>query len=357
MTGMEIKSNRTIFILLILALLIPVLSGCSGSPQKTSVRTDSREPGNQPVQAFGICESGEELDITFAFPVRIEKIEVREGQSISGGAPLAVMDAGGADNEVLDMEDRLRMLKEDILHKKTLLGKKKQALSDRMEPEVLKLENLLKKAGKEYERLSSGGETKNSLYRAGVLTESDYQDYLMKVENAGFEYRDAELSLESMRRSMETGLMQLENEIRSDQQQAGTLERNLKERRKQSENAYRKGNAIICPIQEGIVSEISCREGEIVPAGGILFRILDGSFIFVEAYVDEQFIKDVKIGAKAYVIPESDTSQEYRGKVTAVSALAIQKSSETVIPVRIELDKVPGDLRPGCNAEISIETE
>lgn len=357
MIGNEIKSNRTFFILLTLALFFPVLSGCSGSSQKASVQTENRKPVNQPVQAFGIYRSGDELDIAFAFPVRIEKIEVREGQSVSGGALLAVIDASGADNEVLDMEDRLRMLKEDISHKKTILGKKKQALSANLEPELRKLENLLKKAGKEYERLSSGVDTKHSLYRAGVLTESDYQDYLMKVENAGFAYCDAEFSLESMRRSMETGLIELENEIRSDRQQADTLERNLKERRKQSENAYRRGNAIVCPIPEGIVSGVNCREGEIVPPGGTLFRILDGSSIFVEAYVDEQFIKDVKIGLRAYVIPESDTTLEYRGKVSSVSALAIQKSSETVIPVRIDLDKAPVDLRPGCNAEISIETE
>ena len=84
---------------------------------------------------------------------------------------------------------------------------------------------------------------------------------------------------------------------------------------------------------------------------------MDTDSLVIEANVDEQFIKAVKLGARAYIIPEWDRSQEYKGKVTFLSAYAIQQNSETVIPVQISLDEKYNGLLPGFNTEIEIDVE
>ncbi len=336
--------------------IVLALVACS-SQEAPSTQVNGTLEEKQPVQAFGLVKARVTRDISVDFPVKIEKLQVMEGQVISGGETLAVIDVEEAKHAVRLLEDRISSLKTETDEKQKVYVQKKESISKDSNPELLKMEYALKKAQKTYDDLLSENAAKVSLYHAGALTGKEFLEYENSIEAAGYACKDAELNLESMRETLHMELLQAETDINAALQDLSELEKELQNSVQKLSPSILKGNEIISDITSGVVCSVDCKPGDTVPAGGKLFSIMDASSFIIEANVDEQFIKDVKPGAKVYVIPEYDRSLEYRGKVSSISALAIQQNGETVVPVEIDLEKHNEGLNPGYNMEVSIEVE
>ena len=56
---------------------------------------------------------------------------------------------------------------------------------------------------------------------------------------------------------------------------------------------YLRNNQIITDVENGIVYEVDCTEGDSIDAGHILIAIIDLDSLYVEASVTEEFIKDI----------------------------------------------------------------
>ena len=195
------------------------------------------------------------------------------------------------------------------------------------------------KAQKAYDILLSEKASKVSLYNSGALTGKEFREYEDSVEAAGYACKDAELNLKILQESLHVELLQADTDINTALREISRLEQELQDSKQKLSPSNLKGNDIISDMTSGIISSMDCKPGDTVPAGGKLLSIMDASSFIIEANVDEQFIKDIKPGAKAYITPEYDRNLEYRGKVSAISAFAIQQNGETVIPVEIKLEK------------------
>lgn len=347
---MERKMVRLLYI--VSAALI--LSACS-TQQGSFSETEKTAEVKQPVQAFGVVKALGIQDVAVDFPIEIKELLVQEGQVVTGGETLAIIDPSEAETEVEELECQIEALKAELSLKQKKYARNKEIFLKKTHPDIQKLENALKKEKKEYDRLNSDIPEKRSLFEAGALSEKEYLDYLEGVEAAEYACIDTELTLKSLMNSLQEELEQAEAEIHSNLRLKSGLERRLQKTKERMSSEHIKGKNIVSVIPVGIVSGINCKPGETVPAGAKLFSIMDEASMVIEANVDEQFIKDVKPGAKAYVIPECDTALEYRGKVTSISAFAVQQNNETVIPVQISLGKRYEGLRPGYNMEITIE--
>jgi hypothetical protein len=77
--------------------------------------------------------------------------------------------------------------------------------------------------------------------------------------------------------------------------------------------------------------------------------------LYVLADVAEEFIKDVKLGKKATIIPVADNSRKYYGKVIRIADMAFEKNGETNVTVEISIDEQDGFLRPNFNVDVEIE--
>jgi HlyD family secretion protein len=332
------------------------LAACSSQEAPLSQVSGATEE-KQPVQAFGAVKALTIKDISVDFPVKIEKLQVKEGQAVSGGETLAVIDMDEAERTVRLMEDRIKALKLETDVKQKVYAQKKESILKDRNPNILKLKNALEKTEKAYDKLLTDNDTKSSLYNAGALTGKDLLEYENSVEAAGYACKDAELNLKSLQDTLHAELLQAEADINSALRDISVLEIELQDSRQNLSSSNLKGNDMISDIARGIICSVECKPGDTVPAGGKLLSIMDASSFIIEVNVDEQFIKDVKPGAKAYIVPEFDRSLECKGEVSVISAFAIQQNGETVIPVEIKPEKQCEWLKPGYNTEVAIEVE
>jgi multidrug resistance efflux pump len=102
--------------------------------------------------------------------------------------------------------------------------------------------------------------------------------------------------------------------------------------------SYISGNSIVCDIDNGVVFETSYKSGDIIGTAQKLLSIMDLNTIYITANVDEEFIKDVKEGSSAIIIPKYDKAIKLNGKVTKILSQAIKQNGETTIPVEIAVE-------------------
>jgi multidrug resistance efflux pump len=121
--------------------------------------------------------------------------------------------------------------------------------------------------------------------------------------------------------------------------------------------SYFKDNSIISDVDNGLVFDLNNKNGigsVITPSIKIL-SIVNLDKLVIEANVDEQFIKDIKIGKNVSILPEYDKEKKLTGKVKSISSSAIQINGETTIPVIISLDKKDDSLMLNFNVQVTID--
>lgn len=108
----------------------------------------------------------------------------------------------------------------------------------------------------------------------------------------------------------------------------------------------------------GIVSAIYLHPGEWAAAGAPVVELLDTSHWLVETRnIGELAIGQVKVGQEAIVQVMAFRGEELRGRVVAISPIAVVQQGDTTYTVSIELEPTDLNLRPGMNAEVEIVTE
>jgi HlyD family secretion protein len=92
-----------------------------------------------------------------------------------------------------------------------------------------------------------------------------------------------------------------------------------------------------------------------VSGGSTLFRMADLSRMQVRANVDEVDIGRLQPGQAARVTVESYPDRAFAGTVAKIEPQAVVEQNVTMFPVLVRLDNPGGLLRPGMNAELSVE--
>jgi HlyD family secretion protein len=238
------------------------------------------------------------------------------------------------------------------------------------------------------------------------LLQIDPKTLKSRVDNGSASLKAAEVTLDQMRQSVETGRVQLElarqNLTRQQDlwnQQLTTrelldkavndvkvAESSLAEREKSagvqaSRIAQERANLdsaeydlsrvrIQAPI-DGIVTSRSIQEGEMVMigtmnnAGTVLMTLADMTIIQAEIEVDETNVPNVEIGQKAKITIDAIPDRTFRGHVAeignspiAAATGAAAGTQATNFKVKVMLDEPVPDVRPGftCTADITTAT-
>lgn len=108
---------------------------------------------------------------------------------------------------------------------------------------------------------------------------------------------------------------------------------------------------------DGTVSAVSVSPGEQAVAGTPVIELLDTTSWRVETRnVGELNIGRVRVGQEAVVRVLAFRDQELRGRVVAISPVAVVQQGDTTYTTIIELGSTDLNLRPGMNAEVDILT-
>src|SRR5476649_2794179 len=234
------------------------------------------------------------------------------------------------------------------------------------------------------------------------LLQIDPKTLRSRVDNGEASVKAAEVTLDQMRQSVETGSAQLEltrQNLKRQQdlwaQQLTTrelldkavndvkvAESTLSERDKTanaqaSRISQEKANLdsaqydlskvrILSPI-DGIVTDRSIQEGEMVMigtmnnAGTVLMTLADMSIIQAEIEVDETNVPNVQLGQSAKITIDAIPDKSFKGHVAEIGNSPIQTATAatgtqaTNFKVKVVLDEEVPDVRPGftCTADIT----
>jgi len=343
--GMKGK-NIKILLLIILLLTALISTGCSKKTEKEEAVANTVIEANT-VEAFGVVKALDERNILIDFPAQIEKIEVKEGQLVKKDSTLLTLNIDGYLRLIENKEHELKILElEKGKLEKRIYG------NLRNDPQIKRLIGNLEYTQKVYNQTKEEFISKERLYKEGAISKEDYENFRLKLSEIENAVNDARFNLEINSNLKEGELKDLSIKNQS----LEILKNEILDLKEKLNKSYINNNNIICDVNNGIIYDISYKEGDIVSEERKLFSIIDYNNIIIEAEIPEEFIKDVHLNSDAVIIPLADKSKEYYGKVTYISSKGIIKSGETVIPIEITLSKKDDFLLPNFNVDVSIKS-
>lgn len=106
---------------------------------------------------------------------------------------------------------------------------------------------------------------------------------------------------------------------------------------------------------DGVVISKTAKESDITASGAPLAVVADTGRLYINAEIDEMYIKDIWKGQKARATVQNGENKEYQGFVRQISDSGVEKNGVTYYETEIELD-CTDELIEGMNMDITIIT-
>ena len=390
--------KKAMSILVGTAMLASLLAGCQGGGENTTASAEAnaeemamqQEAESQIVEAWGEVSAETIKEVHIDFDATVLDIHVKEGQEVKQGDKLMTLDYEEYKTSIAQKE------KELSLDKKTYEGQIKSSGGS-----VQKISNLKEKANNIAKRVSEGTDTEivslqaeitsdkeelaniqkdievqKELVAAGTDTQKSVDDLNKKASELKTKIGAAEQKITNLKKDRQVEITEINSEIAGIEDTLSENEKsnqvtlsssaikqeisNLEVAQMKSKYAkdFIKGNDIVLDIPKGIIKTIKVVEGaQIGGTNTCLLEILDEQSLIVKANVSEEFIKDVKVGAEANIIPYADREAVIKGKVKEIQNMAIDKNGERVIPITIEAIEDSPYLKYGYSVDVEISTQ
>ena len=390
--------KKAMSILVGTAMLASLLAGCQGGGENTTASAEAnaeemamqQEAQSQIVEAWGEVSAETIKEVHIDFDATVLDIYVKEGQEVKQGDKLMTLDYEEYKTSIARKE------KELSLDKKTYEGQIKSSGGS-----VQKISNLKEKANNIAKRVSEGTDTEivslqaeitsdkeelaniqkdievqKELVAAGTDTQKSVDDLNKKASELKTKIGATEQKITNLKKDRQVEITEINSEIAGIEDTLSENEKsnqvtlsssaikqeisNLEVAQMKSKYAkdFIKGNDIVLDIPKGIIKTIKVVEGaQIGGTNTCLLEILDEQSLIVKANVSEEFIKDVKVGAEANIIPYADREAVIKGKVKEIQNMAIDKNGERVIPITIEAIEDSPYLKYGYSVDVEICTQ
>jgi HlyD family secretion protein len=299
-TGVDRRGAAVLLRAACAALAIAAIAGCGAR------RADS-------FAGSGTLEATE-VTVAAQTPGQILRLWKDEGDAVAAGDTLARIDV---EKLVLQRRERLASI-DEIRANRTPVDETARQAADN-------LENI----EKSYERIKS-------LFEQGTATQQQYDD-------ASTKYRVARSQLASAK-AQGAALDAREETVRAS---IALLDRTISD------------GVVTAPLS-GIVAEKYVEAGEVVPAGGGVFKIADTKRFWIKIYVSEKDLGLFAVGSAVEVRVDAH-AEPLAGEVSWVSPEAefTPKNVETkdaraelVYAVKVSIENPPGVLKIGMPAEV-----
>ena len=331
--------RKSILALLMIGAVI-MSTGCSKLAKDVEAEAAPTPEQERTVEAFGIIEANEIENISLDIEAEVELVSVKEGQQVKKGEVLLS----------LNMKNYMEKMKSKQ-HELSVIRLEAQKMNrESSNPDIEKLENDLSFANEQLRKASEELETQEKLYKSGAVSQYEYEAFVKTIDAKRKNAEDIKYGLDSTLRNNDLGVA-----IQSEK--ASAMESEIRQMNERINKSYISGNNIICPMENGIVYELGYKTGDTINADNKILSVMNMDTLVVKANVAEEFIKDVKAGAKVEIIPVADKSKQYNGKVTTIAKTAMVQNGETVIPVEISIDNKDSFLLPNFNVDVKIFTE
>lgn len=378
-----LSKAKKIVVPLIIALAIGAIVITTRGSHSTTV---SVENGRLVLHASGIIEATE-IGVAPEILGRIQRILVKEGEQVAVGSVVAVLEDSvlreqvtQAKTAVAEAEARLAQAKANLeMERARVEGNIKAALANLQKlengarpQEINEAEKIVAQTRAKFKNAEDQFHRMEALYKAGVISEQQFQEAKTNYEVAKAQLDAAEERLSLLlagareedilaaRANYETALAgRYQVELRAKEVEVATsiLEKaraNLKMAQEQLDKT------IIRSGVNGIVLRTNFSVGEVVSPGVPVVTLIDPADMWLVIYVPEPAIGYVKIGQEALVTVDSFPGKTFKGRVSEIASQAeftpknVQTKEERVdlvFRVKISLPNEDGVLKPGMPAD------
>lgn len=291
----------------------------------------------------GLVASESEYPVGTVAGGKVVRILVTEGQKVEKGALLAKMDA----TELGFQADQLRA------QLKSVMGEEVKILQDSYAAELTKQQSRLEQAEADKNAALKSFDRISALYDAGAVSSLEYENAQKALKDAGNAVAAETAALEAL--------------LAQNKPDGGTAlyYTGLKESlASQIESlVYRIDQCTIKAPSEGIVAQLSVKEGETVSPGTQVMTLFQNGLFKVEAFVLTEDVDDLYNGMQVTLIRDKpDKDIDFPGIVSDIAPSAVRKTSalgleEQRVKVTV-LPDVPESmiLRPGYALDIAFKT-
>lgn len=332
------KSKKKIILIVVIFIMIAAAIGTAtalkGKEQGVEVDVLTLEKGNitVTVPANGILEEVEKQIIYAENSAKVLSIEVEEGDIVTPGQVLALLDGEDLEIQLAIKKQTLEMNKIDLAKLEKNYEEEKAGQRRQMESSLRKLQD----AKEDLER-------NQELYKHGAISQQEYRNSERAYEEAVRNYEEIEgkqdtlmFDIEKMRKNIaitELEIAEIEKRI---EKQEGKLVSSI----------------------DGVVTAIHVEEGSFVNTSNPSFVISNIDDLSIEINVSEYDISKVQIGQEVEIETDAVSGRVFKGVVEKIAPvakiMATGQTNETVVPVTIKVEETDHLLKPGYSVKTRI---
>jgi len=339
------------------------------------------------IEAWGEVVYSRIESIAIDFPSTVTDVQVKEGERVTLGQPLAAIDISEYNGTIEKLEQQLSAnqsalnsaaqdisaLQADIAQMQNEIARKDEEYGKGTNADLILLQNSLTLAQKELEDAKNDIQDYQNLYDEGVISEMTFNQYTSMLDQTQKAVDDVEANIQKTKTALKDELNLLNVSLKSKQVQLSQLRQanstnaamqqsgvtstqvDLDIMKGKIERDYIKDGNIVSNIENGIVKNIGVISGSHVGSQGMpteVLQIIDADSITISAEVYEEFIESVHVGETVRIVPTSSPDTSLEGTVTHIPDLAAEKDGRRIIRVIIKPDAPNNILKPGFTADV-----
>ena len=329
----SLKIFRLLLVLAAVAILVFAIAAGPGRdrPMKVSGTRPVRQSLSWSITSNGKVEPVEPHVIQAQITTFIEKVSVKEGQTVSRGKTLLTLDATESRSELAHMKELLVAAEDE----------RRVALSGGAPDEIAQLENDLAKTISEIARLRRQGESLERLYAGQAATRDEIDQNKIALQRAEADKRLIEQKNDAIQQRSK---LQAERAaLRADEARHSIrfLEEKLNSAR------------VIAPVP-GTLYSLPARGGTFVHTGDVLAEVADLSRVRARAFVDEPELGSLKAGQTVEITWDALPNRMWAGQVEQLPKTIVARGSRNVGEVLCSVSNEQAELLPNTNVNVRI---
>ena len=366
------------------------LPGETGNKEYMLVEAEYRDLYTA-VSATGKIAATDEVALYLETPQKVEKVHVKEGDSVYAGQVLITYDIA-SELKNLDQKRQIALLNQlnaelgaqrialpaagnELLTYTADVNSARKSIQDSENS----IESINIRINQQRIRVADAENLVNknsSLYEQGFLTKEEYDLSVSSLSSANESLNDLSLSLNSEQQNLEYRRVQLanaeqklanvKNKLGDEasrlmyEQQLNIAELSRIEIEQIDDEIKNYTEYTLSPLT-GSVASINAADGAIASRNNPVMTISDLSALIVNADASQYDAPKLAIGQRADIFAVGLPDKPYSGVVAKIASASVEKESgsekEVIVPVEIAIDDIDGLLKLGYNVDIDIITE
>jgi HlyD family secretion protein len=318
----------------VVAVSVLTVRGMRDRPLMVSTTRAVRQDLSSWIATNGKVEPMEPHVIEAQITTFIEKLAVKEGQTVERGQVLMTLDAQDVRVDLAHMKEQLVSAEDE----------RRTALAGGSPDELVQLNSDLDKTNSEIERLRREGDTLGRLYSKQAATRLELESNKTALQTAE---ADKRLIEEKRNAVLQRSKIQSERAaLRIDEAQNAI----------RSLEAKLQSAQVIAPVS-GTIYALPARSGTYVHTGDVLAELADLKRIRVRAFVDEPELGSLTEGQLVEITWDALPDRSWTGYVQKLPTVIVARGARNVGEVLCSVTNDQSELLPNTNVNVRIRTD